>query len=271
MSRAVGLLAERELASGLRARWFWAYSSVFVLAGLALVLLAPADVAVYGYRGFAKALVGVVHLALLFVPVMALVPATAAVAEERENGGLEYLLAQPVEVGEVYSGKWLGLTISVLSSITLGFSVTAAAALWRGVPWLLVLVLYLFAALLALAFVSLGLWFSTVSATRARALTLGIVVWLGFATLGTLGLMLAFVRLGLPQWLLVTWTLVNPVEAFRLGVVVAADGDGSLLGPVGVALVERLGPLGIEFLAAVSLVGWVVAGWWAGRLRGIKL
>jgi ABC-2 type transport system permease protein len=271
MSRAVGLLAGRELASALRGRWFWAYSLVFVVAGLGFVVFAPADAAVYGYRGFAKALVGVVHLALLFVPLMALFPAAAALAEERENGVLEYLLAQPVDGGEVYSGKWLGLAVSVLSSITLGFLVAAGAALWRGVPWLLVVTLYLFVALLALVFVSLGLWLSSVSATRARATTLGISVWLVFAALGTLGLMLAFVRLGVPEWLLVGWALVNPVEAFRLGVVVAVDGDASLLGPVGVALVERLGALGIGFLAAASLLGWVVAAWWAGRWRGLKM
>ncbi len=271
MSRAVGLLVERELASALRARWFWAYSLVFVLAGLGLVVLAPADAAVHGYRSFAKGLAGIVHLALLFVPLMALFPAAAAVAEERENGVLEYLLAQPVDGGEVYSGKWLGLAISVLSSITLGFAVAAGVALWQGVPWQLVLALYLFVALLALVFVSLGLWLSSVSGTRAKAMSLGIVAWLVFAALGTLGLMLAFVRLGVPQWVLVTWALVDPVEAFRLGVMVAVDADASLLGPVGVALVERLGALGIGFLAAVSLVSWSVAGWWAGRWRGIKL
>lgn len=271
MSRAVGLLAEREVASALRGRWFWAYSLIFVLAALGLLVLAPADAALYGYRGFAKALVGVVHLALLFVPLMALFPATAAVAEERENGVLEYLLAQPVDAGEVYSGKWLGLAVSVLSSITLGFAVAAGAALWRGAPWLLVLALYVFVALLALVFVSLGLWLSSMSPTRGKAMTLGIVVWLVFAAFGTLGLMLAFVRLGVPQWGLVLWALINPVEAFRLGVVVTVDGDASLLGPVGAALVERLGALGIGFLAAVSLVGWTVAGWWAGRWRGIDL
>lgn len=266
MTRTIPWIAERELAAALRARWFWTYSAIFLAAGVVLVTFAPADALVYGYRGFAKALVGMVHLALLFVPLMALLPAAASVAEERESGVLEYLLAQPVDRSEVYQGKWLGLAVALLSSLTLGFSVAAGAALWRGVPWSLPLVLHVFVALLALVFLSLGLWFSAISASRARATTWGILVWLAFAALGTLGFMLAFVRLGVPRGVLMGWALLNPVEAFRLGVVAAVDPDLTMLGPVGTALAGRLGGWGAGIAAALSLVGWTAAAWWMGRV-----
>jgi ABC-type transport system involved in multi-copper enzyme maturation permease subunit len=266
MSKVAGWFMERELASALRARWFWAYSAAFVAAALALTVFAPGDVSVYGYRSFAKALVGLVHLALLSVPLMALFPAAAAVAEERENGVLEYLLAQPVDRGEVYSGKWMGLSVSVLSAITLGYAVAAGAAIWRGVPWTLITVPYLFVTVLASTFVSLGLWLSSANSTRARATTFGIVIWLIFAALGSLGLMLTFVRLGIPQGVLLIWSLVNPVEAFRLGVIAAVDPDLSLLGPVGAAVVNHVGTSGVQVLTGLSLSVWTFMGWWAGHL-----
>lgn len=260
------LFVAREFSAALNARWFWAYAAVFLTGGLLLTTVGLGDVVIYGYRGFAKALVGLVHLALLFVPLMALFPAAAAIAEERESGALDYVLAQPVTRGEVFTGKWAGLSLAVLAALTAGFVASAAVALWRGVPPLLVATLYAFVALLALVFVTLGLCFSTLGASRARAMTTGIMVWLALAALGTLGLMLAFVRLGLPESMLAVWTFLDPIEAFRVGIVAALDTDLSLLGPVGAGIVGRLGAAGTQALAAVSLVAWVAGAGIAGRV-----
>jgi hypothetical protein len=70
----------------------------------------------------------------------------------------------------------------------------------------------------------------------------------------------------------VWWSLLNPIEAFRMGVVAALDADLSLLGPVGAKIVERFGAGGTMALAAASLAAWVVVpgftGWWLFRKRG---
>jgi ABC-type transport system involved in multi-copper enzyme maturation permease subunit len=267
-----GLFVQRELAGSLRARWFLAYSAVFLAGGLLFAVFGMGDLTIYGFRGFAKAFTGLVHLSLLFVPLLALFPAAASVAEDRESGALEYMLAQPVTFGEVYAGKLGGVSVAILLSLTVGFGVAGAVAVLRGVPPLLLVTLYGYVVLLALVFVALGLCFSTITASRARAMTLGILVWLAMAALGTLGVMVAFVRWGLPESLLVWWSFVNPVEAFRLGVVSALDADLSLLGPVGAGVVSRFGAGGTMALAAVSLAAWAalpaLAGWRVFRHRG---
>jgi ABC-type transport system involved in multi-copper enzyme maturation permease subunit len=255
VSARTALFVQRELGAALRARWFLVYSAVFLISGLLLASLGAGDVAIHGYRGFAKAFAGLVHLALLFVPLMALFPAAAAIADEREGGALEYLLAQPVTFGEVFLGKWGGVSAAVLLALTLGFGVAGGVAALRGVPPGLIVLLYGFVALLALAFVALGLCFSTFAASRARATTSGIVVWLLLVALGSLGIMAAFVRWGFDDLLLVIWSFVNPVEAFRMGIVSALDPDLSLLGPVGARVVERLGSGGTTALAAAAVAG----------------
>ena len=266
MTARTRLFVRRELQASFNARWFWAYAAVFLLGGLLLTTLGLGDTAIYGYRGFAKAFAALVDLALLFVPLMALFPAAASVAEDRESGALEYLLAQPVTAGEVYASKWAGLALAVLLGLSLGFGASGAVAVWRGVPADLVLTLFGFVALLALVFVTLGLSFSAASRSRARAMTAGILVWLALAALGTLGIMLAFIRWGFPEDLLAVWSFVDPVEAFRLGVVAALDADLSLLGPLGADLVSRLGAEGTQALAAASLMAWTVGAWMAGRM-----
>lgn len=271
MTRA-GLFVQRELAESLRSRWFVAYSALFLAAGLILATLGLGDLAIHGYRGFAKAFAGLIHLALLFVPLLAIFPAAAAITEDRESGALEYVLAQPVTFGEVFAGKWGGVSLALLLALTAGFGAAAAVAALRGVPPALLATLYGFVALLALAFVAVGLLCSVLADTRARATTVGIVAWLTLVALGTLGVMVAFVRWGLPESVLVLWSFLNPVEAFRIGVISVLDPDLSLLGPVGAGIVARVGQVGTAFLAAAALSAWIVVpgalGWWRFARRG---
>ncbi len=58
---------------------------------------------------------------------------------------------------------------------------------------------------------------------------------------------------------------LDPIEAFRIGIVAALDADLSLLGPVGVGIVGRLGAAGTQALAAGSLAAWIAGPWIAGR------
>lgn len=263
------LLVRREIADAFRGNWFAAYAGIFLIAGLFLAAFGVGDAAIHGYRGFAKVFAGLVHLALLFVPLMALFPATAAIAGERETGALEYLLAQPVSFREVYVGKWAGTAAAVVLALTTGFVFTATIALLEGVPLALIGILYGFVVLLALGFIALGVALSSVAGSRTRATTFGIVTWLVLVALGTLGLMISFVRWGLPSSTLVAWTFIDPIEAFRLGVVAVLDPDLSLLGPVGAKIVGTLGTGGTVAAAAGTMLVWAVVpglmGWLAFR------
>lgn len=265
MSGHTALFIQRELTGALRARWFIAYSLLFLAGGLVLATFGMSDSVIAGYRGFAKAFAGLVHLALLFVPLLALFPATAAIVEERESGAMDYMLAQPVDAGEVFAGKWGGVATAVVLAMTIGVGGAGALAVLRGVPVSLIVLLYGFVVLLALVFVSGGLCFSAVARSRAHAMTLGIVTWLVLVAFGTLGLMLAFVRWGLPEQVLVLWSFLNPVEAFRLGIMSALDPDLSLLGPVGADIIEWLGRDGTLVMTAASLIVWSVVPALVGR------
>ncbi|MDH5804034.1 MAG: ABC transporter permease [Gemmatimonadota bacterium] len=258
MAPTTKVLIQREIASSVHGRWFLAYATVFLLSGVLMVTFGMGDAAIHGYRGFARAFAAMTHLALLFVPLMALFPAVASLAEERDRGGLEFLLAQPVTFGEVFFSKWVGVGGAVTLALTLGFGTAGSVALLRGVPFGLVATLYLFVLLLAWVFVSIGFLLSVTTSSRSRATTVGILVWLTLVALGTLGLMIAFIRWGVPRPVLSVWTFANPIEAFRIGIVTLLDPDFSLLGPVGVMLLERLGTIGTALLAGSSLVLWIL-------------
>ena len=265
----VRALVRRELGESLRSRWFMVYSGVFLLGALALTLFGLSGSEIYGYRGFAKVMAGLVHLALLFVPLMALFPATAAIAGEREIGSLEYLVSQPISFGELFLGKWLGVSLAVWLSLMLGFGLAGAIAVWNGTPWPLIALLLALTLLLAEAFVAIGLLCSVVARSRTRATSAGLVVWIVAIGLGTLGIMGAMLRWGLPRFVLTLWGFANPVESFRLGVIASLDADGSLLGPVGNAWMNALGVSGVIALCLGSLLLWTLlptaVAWWRFR------
>lgn len=259
------ILLRWELRESLRDHWFLANAAVFLAGGSVLMLVSGTDAAVLGYRGIARALAGLVQLALFLVPLMALLPSTAAIAGEREIGSLDYLLGQPLTRGEVYTGKWAGLTTALLLSLLVAFSATGAAAALRGVPAPLLLGPLGLTLLLAAAFVSLGLCVSAGARSRARAAALGLGAWLFLLALGSLGLMGALVRWGAPAWLLQAWSLVNPVEAYRLAAIVLLDPGVELLGPAGAALVETVGRRSVVGAACLSLAAWTGLAGWVGR------
>lgn len=262
-------LVRRELGESLRSRWFVVYSAVFLLGALALTLFGLSGSEIYGYRGLAKVMAALVHLALLFVPLMALFPATAAIAGEREMGSLEYLVSQPISFGELFWGKWLGVSLAVWLSLSLGFGLAGAVAVYAGTPWQLIATLLALTLLLAETFVALGLLCSTLARSRTRATSAGLVIWVVAVGLGTLGIMGLVIRWGLPRLVLTVWAFANPVEAFRLGILASLDGDGSLLGPLGSALMDSLGAATVIALCFGALLVWTIlpaaAAWWRFR------
>lgn len=257
-------LARREFGDALRNYWFVVNLGLFVVGGLALMAFGARDPVVLGHRGFARAVAGLMQLALVLVPLMALFPSAASLAGEREVGTLEFLLAQPVTRAEVFAGKWTGVTLAVSLSVLIGFGVTGTAAGMQGVSPGMLVGLAAFTLLLGGVFVSLGLAISAVAGTRSRATSVGLTVWLGLLALGSLGIMGAVVGLGLDPVVLEVWAFVNPVEAFRLAVLTLLDPGVDVLGPVGNALVESLGRGGLIALSAVSLAAWCVAGFGLG-------
>jgi ABC-2 type transport system permease protein len=260
------VLLQRELRDAVRRFWFVVNAGVFVVSGLLLVLFGQPDAMLLGSHGYARSLAGLMHLAMVFVPLMALIPAAAAIAGEREAGTLDYLLAQPIRRSRIYLTKWGGTSAATAVSVAVGYAVVGLIAAIRGFPSGPIVVLLGCTVLLALAFVSLGLWISSMTGSRTRATSFALTTWLLLTGLGSLGIMSAFVQWGLPPTLLQAWSLLNPVEAYRLaGVVLLDPAATTVLGPVGAALFDATGRDGLIGLATVSLAGWAGAGFLIGR------
>ena len=252
-----------ELRNAVRSPWFFASAGVFLAGGLAVILFGTTST-LLGSRGFSRSLATLAHLGLFVVPLLALLPGAGAIAGDREAGNLSFLLAQPLPRAKLYRSRWAGLAAAAALALLGTFGAIGFVAALRGVSTQLVLGLLGLTLLLSSAFVSVGLCVSTALRTRARATAAGLAVWLILVALGSLGVMTAFVRWGLPAPVLEAWALLNPVEAYRLTALHLLGAGPDLAGPLGVALESTLGPAGLSVAGPASLFLWTVGAYVAG-------
>lgn len=253
-------IAQKELRDALRNRWFLLYTLAFVLLSLAFSTLALAGAGMAGFAGFGRTAASLINLTLLIIPLMALTIGAQSLAAEQERSTLSYLLAQPVSRGEVFLGKYLGLSLSLLASLTLGFGISgliiAAGGAGAANPLAYVQLVAL-AFLLSLAMLSAGFLVSALTRKAGVAVGVGLFLWLAFVFLGDLGMMGTTLVLHLPIDGLFLMSLGNPLQVFKMAAIIAIESTLDILGPAGIYAMQQYGQALLALLLAVLLL-WII-------------
>jgi ABC-type transport system involved in multi-copper enzyme maturation permease subunit len=238
---AVGRL---EAAGVVRARWF--LLSVILSGGLVLLFVAVGyrESSVLGFTGLGRVATGVVQAGLTFVPLLATLSTTQAVATARQNGVLEWYLSNPVSRASCFWGIYLprlaAVALPVIAAVLLVGLGTAFSA--RPLP---IGELARFVALLlgqAACFTAIGMCVGVYARTVDRALLGGLTAWLAAAALVDFVLLGVLLRWHLHPAAVFLLAGVNPVQAGRIAVLVGTDPELGVLGPVGTWIATTLGP-----------------------------
>lgn len=259
-SMAGGLLAfaMREFRDALASRWFILYTLAFAALAVGISFMSLSGVGSHGFAGFGRTAAGLLNLIMLVVPLMALSAGAGSIAGERERGTLLYLLAQPVSRTQVLLGKYLGLAIALVCSLCLGFGVSAGVLAWRagGVGLGAFVLLVGCTAILALSMLSVGMLISVLSRRTAMATGVALFVWLILVFASDLGLMASSILFKLRVQEVFGLAILNPLQSFKMAVIVNMNASLDVLGPVGAYASHTLG----------SALAWVLigtVGFWA--------
>lgn len=252
-------LAQKELRDALRNRWFLLYTVAFLGLALGLSALSRAGAGMTGLAGFGRTAASLVNLVLLMVPLMALTVGAQSLAGEEERRTLSYLLAQPINRAELFIGKYLGLALSLLATLAIGFGLAAAIlGLQDAGDPMGYLALVGLAFLLALVMLSTGFLISAWSRRAGVAVGIGLFLWLLFVFLGDLGMMGTAIVLRMPVDGLLWLSLGNPLQVFKLAAISNLQANLEMLGPAGIYATQTYGDALWALLAA--LLGlWVLA------------
>jgi Cu-processing system permease protein len=257
----VWTLARKEMGDALHNRWFVLYTLAFAALSLALSALALAGAGMAGFAGFGRTAASLINLVLLIVPLMALTIGAQSLAGEREHNTLAYLLAQPISRADIFVGKYLGLTLSLLAALVLGFGVSGVIMALNGTgaaePAVYVKLVGL-AFLLSLTMLSVGFLISVLSRRAGTAVGVGLFLWLVFVFFGDLGLMGAAVTMRVPIADLFALSLLNPLQVFKMAAILDIQATLDLLGPAGIYAMQRYGA-GLLPMFLSMLVAWVLA------------
>jgi Cu-processing system permease protein len=251
--------ARREFRDALSSRWFMLYTIAFTVLAIAVSFISLSGVGSHGFAGFGRTAAGLLNLIMIVVPLMALTAGAGAIAGERERGTLLYLLAQPVSRTQVLLGKVAGLSAALLCSLLIGFGVSAGVLAWRagGVGVGAYAMLVAFTAMLALSMLCAGLLISVLSRRTAVSTGLALFTWLALVFLSDLGLMAGTILFKLRVQEVFALGVLNPLQAFKMGVIVNMNASLDVLGPAGVYASQTFGD-SLPWILASVLAAWTL-------------
>ncbi|MCP3913851.1 MAG: ABC transporter permease subunit [Actinomycetia bacterium] len=258
--RLVGVIVVKVLQESLRDRWFWLYTIGFAALAASLTLVAVPDSSVVLSGGFGRTGAALVALVQLVVVLMAISLGARVLASERESGSLAFVLSQPISRTEVLLGTFVGLGGALLAALAAGFGVAGVLSTMRDAPVTasVLINLTVLSWLLSLCSVAIGLVIGVSQRKVGAATSTALFVWFLLVFIGDLGIMGSVLASRLPVESLFLTAVLNPVEAFRLAVIVTLDGSLDALGPAGTYAVDTYGD-GVGLIAVGVLVAWVVA------------
>lgn len=251
----INLMAQKEILSSFRNKWFLLYTIIFAMLSLALSLIGLSGLEIYGVSGFGRTTASMINMILLFVPLMSLTLGAMSIAYERERGILLYILSQPVSYVEVLIGKYIGLALSILGSLVLGFGLSGFVIAIKGgsadVTGYILFILLTF--LLALVNLAIGMFISSYFKKYDTALGISIFTWLVFVIFSDLGIIGTsfLVELNINQVFILS--LLNPLQVFKLSAVFSFRDNLEILGPVGIYAVRSFGEGLQYFLIGILL------------------
>lgn len=168
------VIAKKDFQDAIRSRGLLALTvlfTVFITGGVCVSTLIPKGVGVGGNQTSITITLGLLPPTGLLVPIIGLLAGYKAVAGEREDGSLKFLLGLPHTRRDVILGKVLGRAAVVTVSIIIGFAVGGVAlhVLTNAFSLANYLVFIIATIQLGVVFVSLGVALSTVTSSTAHA------------------------------------------------------------------------------------------------------
>ncbi|WP_435151823.1 ABC transporter permease subunit [Haladaptatus sp. DFWS20] len=216
------VVARKDFADAVRSKTLWAITALFVFVTAGFIFLHKWIHESYPVE---EALSLISWSSTSVVPLTALVVAYLAIVGERESGSIKLLLGLPHTRRDVIVGKFVGRAgvVAVATIAAFGASGLVLVVKYRAFSAGEFLAQSALALLFALVFVSIALGFSSMTASRPRAVG-GAFGLFFFFQLGWKLVPLAVYYLmerrmptkPFPKWYFLTWVL-NPVEAYEIG------------------------------------------------------
>jgi ABC-2 type transport system permease protein len=187
MSKA-WIVAKKEIKDNIKSKRYWALVVILVLFGIALSTYLTVSIEIEGRqeRLFTSFWIKFVGSLSFMLPIIGISLGFSAISGERERGTIRLVLARPIYRDDLLNGKLIAGALLILLALFVSYSlIIPSAILLRGVNLTAtdaakLLLLMIPSELLALVYLSISLFFSTVSNRSGTSLVLSIIAWILF-------------------------------------------------------------------------------------------
>lgn len=211
-------VAKREIKLGFRNTWTYSFLILLTIFTIAILLLQSGVTTTQGYTDITGT---VINMTLYLLPLTTLLIGGFSATAEKEDGQWGLLSTYPITGYAFLWGKWIGLTIILLTMIffSFGLAVILVLLFGQGLSIHTFIFFLLFSTVLALVYLSIALLIGSIAKNRWQTLVGGITIW--FLTIVIWPLLIISILSHLPSYKLVqptlqVLTLLNPAEFVRV-------------------------------------------------------
>ncbi len=173
-------VAKKEFEDNIRNRWITTLILIFLILTIATSYFAGSREADSSSLGEMEDTITVLlSISVILIPLIAIMLGYATISGECESGSLYVVLAYPIRRREVLLGKFIGLGAVIVFSTIIGFgtggiiiAVLAGTSKWTGYLMFIALTI-----LLGLLYLSVSMFFSTLTSKRSTSLGLGVLIF----------------------------------------------------------------------------------------------
>lgn len=233
----------------LRSRWTLFYVSFFLLSAFGLI---------YFSSNLNSAMVSLMNIVIAIIPLIATIFGIMYYYNSREFA--ELLLTQPVKRSNVFMGQYLGLSLALALSFTVGLLIPFIyyGVQYSGEVWNF-LILIITGIALTFIFTAIAFFIAVLNDDKIKGFGLAILVWLFFAVIYD-GLLLVVLVLFQDYPLenpVIAMSLFNPVDLSRVLVLLKLD-ISALMGYTGAVFNKFFGTqLGMTISFGALLI-WII-------------
>ncbi len=260
-----------DLGQSLRTKGFWLYSLLFGGFVAYMFMSGITESQIIGFVGLGRLLVTFMQVCIVIIPIYVLITVVRSIVGDKENNVMEYMLSLPVSFGSFFWGKFFAKFIVIYTPLLLSLilSVIWGAFISLNIPWEF---FWLYSALLAsmvFCFLGLGMLISVYTRSQELAISSAFVIWLILVAFLDLLLMGMMLKMRVNPDLVISIGMLNPLQVFRVGVLVLFDPKLTTMGPAAYFILDTVNR-GVFIAFAIiypTILGYVFALLGAKRFK----
>lgn len=238
----LSLIAYLDLKESIRARWFLIYSLVFGGIIALFFITGVTESQVMGFSGLSRLLLMYIQITIVILPIFILITTVRSISGDRDNHILEYMLSFPISLKQYYWGKVIGRFITVYIPVFFAMiiAIVYGAILGTDIPWG---IFFLYTGLLfALSSAFLGIAFFISSFVKSSEVALGMAffIWIFLLAFIDIALISLMMQNRFPTGFIITLSMLNPMEIFRVAAISLFDPELTVMGPVAFYILDSM-------------------------------